>query len=342
MWSPVGLFWCKAFNVRADRLVALLLLLQQRQRVTAAGVAMELEISERTARRDLEALCMAGLPVYSERGRGGGWRLLGGGRTDLSGLTAQEVRALFLVAGPPSTATPELKAALRKLVRALPETFRPSAEAAASTVLIDPGGWGKTRRPYRPRHLDALQEATTEGRQVHLGYSDRAGNVSQRTVHPLGLAQKGTTWYLIAGTSEGLRTFRVSRVRSVEMTDEPVVRPEGFELSQSWEAVVERVDQLRSPIEVSALADPGIVDALRWMFEGQLAVGDAPAGDRVPLTVRGQRVEMIAGQLSGFGGRVEVVAPPEARRFLADLGRQLVATYAGYAEHTDAQVPAHS
>jgi len=225
-------------------------------------------------------------------------------------------------------------------VRALPETFRSSAEATASTVLIDPGGWGKTRRPFRPRHLDALQEAATEGRQVHLGYSDRAGNVSQRTVHPLGLAQKGTTWYLIAGTDEGLRTFRVSRVRSVELTDEPVVRPEGFELSQSWEEVVERVDQLRSPVEVSALADPDVVDALRWMFEGQVVVTDAPGGDRVPLTVRGPRVDMIAGQLSGFGGRVEVVAPPEARRFLADLGKELVATYADGGEAADAKAPA--
>lgn len=333
-------FGVKLFCVRADRLVALLLLLQQRQRVTAAEVADELEVSERTARRDLEALSMAGLPVYSERGRGGGWRLLGGGRTDLSGLTAQEVRALFLVAGPPSTATPELKAALRKLVRALPETFRPGAEATASTVLIDPGGWGKTRRPFRPRYLDALQEATTEGRQVDLGYSDRAGNVSLRKVHPLGLAQKGTTWYLIAGTAEGLRTFRVSRVRSVEITDEPVVRPEGFELARSWEQVVERVDQLRSPVEVSALADPGIVDALRWYFEGQVVVGDALEGDRVPFTVRGPRVDMIAGQLSGFGRGVEVVAPPEARKFLADLGKQLVDTYMECAPPTDGKAPA--
>ena len=134
---------------------------------------------------------------------------------------------------------------------------------------------------------------------MHLGYSDRAGNVSQRTVHPLGLAQKGTTWYLIAGTDEGLRTFRVSRVRSLELTDEPVVRPEGFELAQSWEEVVERVDQLRSPVEVSALADPDVVDALRWTFEGQVVVTEAPAGGRVPLTVRGPRVDMIAGQLSG-------------------------------------------
>ncbi len=313
--------------MRADRLVALLLLLQQRQRVTAGMVATELEVSERTARRDLEALCVAGLPVYSERGRGGGWRLLGGGRTDLSGLTAPEARALFLVAGPASAATPELKAALRKLVRALPESFRSSAEAAASAVVLDPDAWGKKRPAYRPRHLDALQEATTEGQQIRLGYSDRTGNATTRTVHPLGLAQKGTTWYLLAGTHEGLRTFRVSRVRSVEATGEAVVRPEGFELSRSWEEVVERVDRLRSPVEVLTIADPEAVEALHWLFEGQVSVGVADEGERVPVTVRGQRVEMIARQLSGFGRAVEVLAPPEARRLLAQLGQELVATY---------------
>jgi predicted DNA-binding transcriptional regulator YafY len=313
--------------MRADRLVALLLLLQQRQRVTAAMVADELEISERTARRDLEALCIAGLPVYSERGRGGGWRLLGGGRTDLSGLTAPEARALFLVAGPASAATPELKAALRKLVRALPESFRSSAEAAASSVVLDPHGWGRNRPAYRPRYLDVLQEATTEGEQVYLGYSDRAGNATVRTVHPLGLAQKGTTWYLVAGTEEGLRTFRVSRVKSVELTGEPVVRPEGFELSRSWEEVVERVDRLRSPVEVTALATPDVVDALRWFFEGQLSVSASQPGERVPVTVRGPRVEMIVRQLCGFGHHIEVLAPPEARQLLARLGQELVATY---------------
>src|SRR5262249_54559067 len=110
--------------MRADRLVAALLVLQARGRVTAAELAAELEVSERTARRDLEALGMAGLPVYSMPGRNGGWSLVGGARTDLSGLTASEARALFLLAGPSSHATPNVKAALRKLVRALPETMR--------------------------------------------------------------------------------------------------------------------------------------------------------------------------------------------------------------------------
>jgi predicted DNA-binding transcriptional regulator YafY len=210
--------------VRADRLVAALLVLQARGRVTAAELAEELEISERTARRDLEALGTAGIPVYSQRGRGGGWALLGGGRTDLSGLTFAEARTLFLVAGPASNATPEVKAALRKLVRALPETMRAGAEAAAAAVVLDPSSWD--RAPIAaPPHLAALQQAVVDGVQVELGYTDRDRTETTRTVHPLGLVAKGAAWYLVAGTDAGQRTFRVGRVRSVTTTDRPVERP---------------------------------------------------------------------------------------------------------------------
>src|ERR1700704_6494791 len=124
--------------MRADRLVATLLFLQARGHVTAAEVAAELEVSIRTARRDLEALSMAGIPVYSQAGRGGGWSLVGGARTDLSGLTAAEARTLFLVAGPASGVTPDAKVALSKLVQALPDTFRAEAEKAESAVVLDP------------------------------------------------------------------------------------------------------------------------------------------------------------------------------------------------------------
>ncbi|MDR3080642.1 MAG: HTH domain-containing protein, partial [Streptomyces sp.] len=165
--------------MRADRLVAALLFLQARGRVTAAELAAELEVSERTARRDLEALAASGVPVYAQRGRGGGWRLVGGARTDLTGLTSPEIQALFLAAGS-SAGSPELRTALRKLLRAMPEPLRPHAEAAARARLVDDLDWSRTGEAYHA----ALERAVLNGVRVRLGYA-RLGSVPrERTVDP--------------------------------------------------------------------------------------------------------------------------------------------------------------
>jgi len=315
--------------MRADRLVATLLLLQTRGQVTAAEVADELEVSERTARRDLEALGMAGLPIYSVQGRNGGWRLAGGGRTDLSGLSAAEARALFLVAGPSSSATPELRAALRKLVRALPETFRTQAEAASAAVVVDPSGWDQSSggRPP-PEHLDALQQAVIDGVQVTLSYVARDGSSTVRVVHPLGLATKGSTWYLVAGTDAGQRTFRVDRVRQVEVTGDPVVRPDGFDLAEAWGAITDAVDELRVPVRVQALVDPDAVGVVRLMFGTRVRIGPARDDGRVEVELRGHHDHSMAGEIAGLGSRVEVLEPPAIRKRLAEIGAELSDTYA--------------
>jgi predicted DNA-binding transcriptional regulator YafY len=313
--------------MRADRLVAILLLLQSRGQVTAAEVATELEVSERTARRDLEALGMAGLPIYSRQGRNGGWQLAGGGRTDLSGLTAAEARALFLVAGP-SSATPEVRAALRKLVRALPEPFRSEAETASTAVIVDPAGWDRRGRPRPPPpHLDAVQRAVVQGEQIALGYVDRSRAPSRRVVHPLGLAAKGSTWYLVAGTDAGLRTFRVDRVTSVAPTGEPAVRPDGFDLAAAWRLIIDEVQERRLPMRARATTEPDNVPLLRWVFADRVSIGPAGADGRVDVELRGPSSRALAGELAGFGGLLEVIDPPEVREDLARLGAELASLY---------------
>jgi predicted DNA-binding transcriptional regulator YafY len=287
-------------------------------------------VSERTARRDLEALGMAGLPIYSQQGRGGGWQLAGGGRTDLSGLTAAEARALFLVAGPSSSATPEVKAALRKLVRALPEDFRPSAEAVATSVVVDPSGWDAPARsaPHRtPPHLDAVQRAVVEGEQVVLGYVARDRASTTRTVHPLGLAAKGTVWYLVADTEAGLRTFRVDRVTSVEPTGEPVVRPDGFELTEAWRLISDQIEERRAPVRARAWAVPDIVPVCRWVLGTRVRIGPAGPDGRIEVELRGHSLQSLAGEIAGFGASVDVQEPPELRTLLADIGNQLTKAY---------------
>ena len=300
--------------MRADRLVAILLMLQARGQVTAAEVALELEVSERTARRDLDALGVAGLPIYSRQGRNGGWQLAGGGRTDLSGLTASEARALFLVAGPSSAATPEVKAALRKLVRALPEPFRDHAEAASTAVVIDPAGWDSPARPRRtPPLLDAVQRAVIEARQVTLGYRARDGAVTTRVVHPLGVAAKGAGWYLVASTDAGLRTFRVDRMSSVEPTGEAVVRPEGFDLTEAWRLITDEVDKRRMPVVARGLMSSGMVWLLRTMFGNRVRIGPPGVDGRVEVELRGHSIRSLAGETAGLGCMLEVLDPPELR-----------------------------
>jgi predicted DNA-binding transcriptional regulator YafY len=314
--------------VRADRLVATLLLLQARGRVTAAEVAEDLEVSVKTARRDLEALSMAGIPVYSQPGRGGGWQLVGGARTDLSGLTAAEARTLFLVAGPASAATPEAKAALRKLVRALPETFRADAEKAAAAIVLDPAGWGGTA-PARPPHLDELQDAVVRGVQVRLGYRDARGTVSDRVVHPLGLVSKGTVWYLVAGTDAGLRTFRVWRVQSVQMTADPAVRPPDFDLHRAWEQIVATMDERRGLRRVRGRVAREVLRWLRLQFGSRLTEGAVAADGWVEVEIRfPESHEDPARELCAFGGELEVLDPPDVRARLAELGAALAARHA--------------
>ncbi|CAA0119978.1 Uncharacterised protein [Mycolicibacterium vanbaalenii] len=314
--------------MRADRLIAILLLLQQREQVTASEVALELEVSERTARRDLEALSIAGVPVYSMQGRGGGWRLLGGARTDLSGLTASEARALFLVAGPASTATPDAKAALRKLVRALPEPFREQAARAATSVVVDPRHWGSSRlEPQPPRFLDELQEAVIRGVQVRLGYVDRKGSETERTVHPLGVVAKGPTWYLLSHTETGRRSFRIDRVSSVELTEDPVQRPQGFDLAESWREIADEVDRRRTPLEARAICAPDGLGLLRRVLGGRLEVGGSTPDGRIDIVIRGHDEYALAGELAWLTEWLEVTGPQGVRDHLAAIGGALVARY---------------
>jgi predicted DNA-binding transcriptional regulator YafY len=311
--------------MRADRLVAVLLLLQARGRVTAAQVAEELEISERTARRDLEALAMAGIPVYSQAGRGGGWSLVGGARTDLSGLTAAEARTLFLVAGPSASATPQVKAALRKLVSALPEPFRAEAEAAAAAVVLDPMRWDRASPPP-PAHLDVLQHAVVDGVQVRVRYAAWDRPETERIVHPLGLVEKASVWYLVAGTDAGLRTFRVSRVRAAVPTGEPVERPKGFDLAETWKGIVETLGERRVTFRATLRANPEAIPWLRSAFGTRMTLGETLPDGRMEVGVRSWSAYALSREIAGFVEWAEVLEP-EVRGELAALGAALTRRY---------------
>ena len=316
--------------MRADRLVAVLLLMQSRGRVTAAELAGELEVSVATARRDLEALSAAGIPVYPQAGRGGGWSLVGGARTDLSGLSATEAQALFLLVGPAAAVSGEAKAALRKLLRALPQTFRADAEAAASATMIDPTRWGERDR-RRPEMVDLLQAAVIRRRKVRLTYAGSARERTERLIDPWGLVDKDDIWYLIAGTERGQRTFRVDRIIEAEPTGQPAERPDDFALDTAWQRVVGEVEQRRSRTWATVLIEARFVPILRTHF-GRHCHTDGELDDgRVRLRLAAPTPLDIARNLAGWGAMVEVVEPRSVQAELARIGAELAGRYA--AEH---------
>lgn len=312
--------------MRADRLVSLLLLLQSRGRVTAAEAAGVLEVSVPTARRDLEALGAAGIPVYAQPGRGGGWSLVGGARTDLTGLSAPEVQALFLLAGPAATASPEVRSALRKLVRALPATFREQAETAAAAVVVDPRRWGVTPSD-RPAHLTALEHAVVHRRTVRLSYRDHAGALSERDVEPLGLVDKDGVWYLLAGTPAGRRTFRVDRVAAVATTGETFVRPSDLDVAAAWAEVQADVERSRSRVAATVTVPDHLVRALTDVVGDRYVETLGAADGRTRLRVRADTATMLARQLTGWADVVEVEGPDAVTAELARFGALLSDRY---------------
>jgi len=312
--------------MRADRLVATLLLMQARGRVTAAELADELEISIATARRDLDALSSAGVPVYPQPGRGGGWSLLGDARTDLSGLTATEAQALFLLVGPAASAAPQAKAALRKLVRALPATFRADAAAAADAVVVDVARWGDGDRS-RPALVDVLETAVVARREVDLTYTNRAHERSTRSVDPWGLVDKDDVWYLVAGTERGQRTFRVDRIDDVLVTDVVARRPGDLELAAVWAGVVDEMEQRRGRLSATLLIDARLTPVLRRHFGRHCEVLSTSADRRARVRVAAPSPLSIAEKLAGWGDTVEVVEPATVRAELARIGAELAARY---------------
>lgn len=334
--------------MRADRLVATLLLMQSRGRVTAAELATELEISVATARRDLEALSAAGVPVYPQPGRGGGWSLVGGARTDLSGLSAIEAQALFLLLGPAASSAPEVRGALRKLVRALPDTFRAGAEAAVDAVVVDPSRWGGHSR-QRPDLVRLLQDAVVARRKVELSYANRAGERSRTLVDPWGLIDKDEIWYLLAGKDSGdsgdsresensaelrSRTYRVDRIERATVTELPAHRPPAFELRREWDRVVDEVEARRSTVTATLLIQARFVPILRSQHGRQCTELGPATGGRERVRIAAPTAWMIAQQLAGWGAQIELEPDagdesPAVRAELARIGGELVAGNAG-------------
>lgn len=320
--------------MRADRLVAVLLILQRRGQVTAAEVADELEISPRTARRDLEALAVAGLPVYSVAGRGGGWRLLGDGTTDLTGLSTPETVALFALIGAVGEGdmTSDTRGALRKLTGALPVPMRDAAERAAQSTRTVGGGWSAwgvgvatSPIPVATELVERVRAGIVGTQRLAMAYRGRDGRESTREIDPLGLVDKGGRWYLVAGTAAGQRTFRLDRVVECRPTGETFERPADFDLDAAWAAIESGVDELVMTATATAVVEPGAMGLVGLALGERLARRDRRDDGTTEIEVRGRQDLELAAVLAGFRPWLRVTGPEPVLAHLADIGRTLVA-----------------
>jgi predicted DNA-binding transcriptional regulator YafY len=320
--------------MRADRLLSMLMLLQSRGRLTAEQLAGELEVSVRTIYRDLDALSAAGVPVYAERGPGGGCSLLDSYRTTLTGLNQDEVRALFMLSIPAPLAElgvdQELRAALLKLAAALPASRRPDEERTRQRVHLDSAGWSETVAPVP--HLQTIHRALWQERKLHITCRLLFGAEAEWLVDPYGLVAKAGSWYLVCAREGHIRVHRLSREMDVHATAEPFARPADFDLVAFWKVWCATVEKNRPAYPVRVRVAPEFIPWLPYVFgepiRDEIArAGPADEQGRLTLTLRFEGLEEARDRILGFGRAVEVLAPRALRASILDFATQIVDLY---------------
>jgi len=303
--------------MRATRLVSLLLLLQMRGQLTAQELAGHFEVSVRTVHRDVEALAAAGVPVEAVRGPAGGYRLAGGYRTKLTGLTAEEAEALFVAPAPAAELGlgGVLANARLKVLAALPAELQERASRAERHFLLDARGWFRAEDTVP--HLPTIASATWQEQRLSARYRE-GRKVVRRTLDPLGLVLKGGAWYLVAHRSAGMRVYRVSRFASVKILEDGFERPEGFELASYWEEWSRNFEQSLPRVEVKLRAG----DSVRRLLPRDLQ------GDNGVYVVGFHSAEDAYRELLKFGPDAEVLEPVELRDRIAASASEVAGMYA--------------
>ncbi len=305
--------------MRADRLLSTLLLLQANGKMTVRQLADRLEVSHRTAYRDLEALSAAGVPVLALRGSHGGWQLDEEWRTQVPGLDESELRA-FLMAQPRVIGDGVLAAAaeraLDKLMAAMPVTLRARAAFIRQRLYVDTAGWRGVSENLT--FLPIVQDAVSRDRKLSIRYRKRAGQCSDRIVDPLGLVAKGTSWYLVANSADGFRTFRVSRIENATLLDVGIERPAGFDLATYWKSSSARFRESHPRLSITLRLEARAAEELMsWRTGRPLTAEPAGSDGWVTLETEFEDEEHACFYVQGLGARAEVVAPLALRERVA-------------------------
>ena len=314
--------------MRADRLLSTLILLQAHGKMTVRALAERLEVSQRTAHRDLEALSAAGVPVLALRGSRGGWQLDEEWRTRVPGLDDAELRALMMaqprvIGDVPLAAAAER--AIDKLVAAMPVSLRARAAFIRQRLYVDTAGWRGVAENLSS--LPVVQDAVSRDRKLFIEYRKPNHERSERTVDPLGLVAKGSSWYLVANTPEGFRTFRVSRIEKATMLELPVERPPDFDLGAHWKSSTEAFRESRARYAVTMRVERRLAaDFAQWRA-AKLVASESESDD---VTVRAEfdDEEHAFFVVLGMGASAEVIEPAHLRERVLAGAAAVVAKYA--------------
>jgi predicted DNA-binding transcriptional regulator YafY len=301
--------------MKADRLLSALLLLQARGRMTGRELSELLEVSQRTVHRDMEALSVAKVPITAIRGSQGGWQLESGWRTQVPGLDSAELSAL-LMSQPRALGEPGLVAAAErafaKLMAALPGRMREQAAAMRERLHVDATGWRPSTEDLSM--LPIVQDAVARNCKLTFDYTRADGQKAPRTVDPLGIVSKGSSWYLVGRAPNGLRTYRVSRMQSVTALATIFERPANFDLAVFWKSSTTQLLQQRQRYEaILSLELKAAHSISTWCSTCPLAgKSDAPEG-WTTLQVEFENEDQARFVVLGLGSRARVEAPPALR-----------------------------
>lgn len=326
--------------MRASRLINILTTLQAKGLVTAEALAEENDVSVRTIYRDIDALSLSGIPVYSERGSDGGYRLLDGYRVRLNGLTPAEAEAMFLSGIPGAAADLGLGAlmagAQKKLTAALPEDLRESARRMQSKFHLDAPTW--LAEGEQPVYLQAVADAVWNSKRIRMRYRSWTAE-KNRIAEPLGIVMKGGAWYLVARVDGSTRTYRIARVLDLIVTEERFDWPRDFDLAAYWDENTRRLELELYPNWAIVRLSPWGMKEIEHMAPPYVRANLELIGDpdergwrKIRLPVAHER--MAVSEMLKLGSEVDVIEPPDLRLAMRRAVETLMARYAGPADLT--------
>ncbi|BDH61663.1 transcriptional regulator [Lysinibacillus sp. PLM2] len=318
--------------MKGDRLISIVLLLQTHGQMTAKELSERLEVTERTIYRDMEALSGAGIPVFAERGKNGGWSLLEGYRTNLTGLKESEIRALFV--SPSQQLIEDLglsrtfEEARNKLIASLPYSYQENAKNVWNRIYIDTSTW--RQRKEKMETFEVLKSAIWNENKIKIEYQRADGKTSERVVNPLGLVAKGALWYFIASKEDNeIRNYRVSRIKTAEPIGDSFTRPKNFDLAQYWsESTKNFLDNLPK-YDIRVEIEPSILPRLQFSgrFVQSVDLENKNQNGWIPVKLSFDTEDEARRYVLGFADQMKVIQPKELRQKIVEMAEATINFY---------------